>query len=259
MKKIVLRNTAKKVLEKLPPNVRTLVRAVRDASVHYAPNAKARWIRNVYSPFGLAQREHILMEIARFAHINRPIKGYYMEFGSHEANTMRMAWDSFRHLFDWTFVAFDSFEGLPEIQEIDEQEIWKQGKLKTTEQKFIATCLKHGVERNRLMTVKGFYDKSLNDETRRRLEPGRAAVAYIDCDLYHSTVPVLEFLKNFLQKGTIVVFDDWNCFLADPEKGERRAWREFRERYPELRFEEFVETGMQKAFVFVGSTRGPGR
>lgn len=74
----------------------------------------------------------------------------------------------------------------------------------------------------------------------------------MDCDLYLSTVPVLEFVKDLLQKGTVIIFDDWNCFWADPDKGERRAWREFCERYPELGFEELVQTGMQKAFVFTG-------
>jgi hypothetical protein len=102
------------------------------------------------------------------------------------------------------------------------------------------------------MTVKGFYDASLTPELAQRLLPRKAAVIYVDCDLYLSTIPVLEFIVPFLQPGTVIVFDDWNCFLADPDKGERRAWREFRERHPALRFEDFAQTGMQKAFVHVG-------
>ena len=50
------------------------------------------------------------------------MEGYYFEFGSHEANTMRMAWDTLRHLFDYTYVAFDSFEGLPEPDDLDGDE-----------------------------------------------------------------------------------------------------------------------------------------
>lgn len=242
----------------LPPATQERLRRLRIKLDRFNPSPTARWIRNVYSEFGRAQRRSIFLEIARFAHINRPIHGYYFEFGSHEANTMRMAWDTFRHLFDWTFVAFDSFEGLPEITAIDEQEIWRKGKLKTGEEQFMDICRRHGIPEERLMTVKGFYDQTLNADTKRRLQSRRAAVVYVDCDLYESTVPVLEFIKDFLQRGTVVVFDDWNCFWADPDKGERRAWREFRERYPELRFEEFAATGMQKAFVFVGpeTTRG---
>lgn len=211
-----------------------------------------RWVRDVYSPFGQDQRKYIFLSIARFCHINRPIQGYYFEFGCHEANTMRLAFDAFRYLFDWTYVAFDSFEGLPEISEIDKQAIWEKGKLKTTEKDFIKIMTRHGMPKNKLMTVKGFYDASLNKETKKRLLPGKAAVIYIDCDLYASTVPVLEFIKDFLQKGTIIVFDDWNCFYGDPEKGERKAFQEFRERNPDLLFEDFIQTNEAKAFIFIG-------
>ena len=49
-----------------------------------------------------------------------------------------------------------------------------------------------------------------------------------------------------------MLFDDWNCFLGDPEKGERRAWREFCEVNPELCFEPLVQTGMQASFIRLG-------
>ena len=211
------------------------------------------WIRNVYTQFGQDQRWQIFMSIARFAHINRPIEGYYMEFGCHEANTMRKAYDCFHYLFDWIYVAFDSFEGLPEIAKIDKQEIWHKGKLKTEEKEFIRICLRHGIPGDRLITVKGFYEESLNDELKERFLPRKAAVIYIDCDLYKSTVPVLRFIADFLQKGTVIVFDDWNCFHGDPEKGEKRAFREFLERNPNSRFEQFVKTAEVQSFVCVAT------
>jgi hypothetical protein len=136
---------------------------------------RARWIRDEYSAFGREQRKRVFLEIARFANINRPIEGYYFEFGCHEANTIRMAFDCFRHLFDWHYVAFDSFEGLPEIPEIDRQAIWEKGKLKTSEEEFRRLCSRHGIPRNRLTTVKGFYDVSLTDDLKRRLLPTKAA------------------------------------------------------------------------------------
>ena len=164
---------------------------------------------------------------------------------------MRMAWKCFRHLTDWHFVAFDSFEGLPEISAIDRQRIWEKGKLKTAEDSFVRLCMKAGMPRNRLTTVKGFYDQSLTDDLKQRLSPAKAAVVYVDCDLYVYTIPVLKFVKDFLQPGSVIVFDDWNCFLGDPDKGERRAWFEFCQANPELRFEPFVSTGMQQSFLCV--------
>jgi hypothetical protein len=193
-----------------------------------------------------------MLSIADFCRINRPIDGYYFEFGCYGANTMRMAWDHFHWMFPWTFVAFDSFEGLPEIQNIDRQEIWEKGKLKMTEEDFIQCMRKHGMPRNRLLTVKGFYDSSLTAALQQKLLPTKAAVIYVDCDLYHSTIPILRFIPPFLQKGTIIVFDDWNCFHGDPRKGERRAFREFQKEHSSLRFEPFVATHAAQAFIHLG-------
>ena len=196
----------------------------------------------------------MFMSIARFLHINRPIPGYYFEFGCHSANTIRMAWDSQRWLFDLTYVGFDSFEGLPEIRAIDRQAIWEKGKLATAEDEFLDLCLRHGIPRDRLLTVRGFYGESLTSELAARLLPKKAAVIYVDCDLYESAVPVLKFIRDFLQPGTVMVFDDWNCFVGDPDRGERRAFREFREENSSLQFQEFVTTDMQKSFIYTGTT-----
>jgi len=210
------------------------------------------WFKNVYNKFGQEKRNYIFMTIARFLRANRPIKGYYFEFGCCEANTMRMAWDAFHYLQDFTFVAFDSFEGFPEISEGDKQEIFEKGKAKMSEHDFVKVVTRHGMAREKLIVIKGFYDKTLTPELKEKLLPSKAAVIYIDCDLYTSTVPVLNFIKEFLQKGTIIVFDDWHCFYGDPERGERRAFKEFREQNLDLIFEDFISTGEQKSFVFLG-------
>lgn len=165
---------------------------------------------------------------------------------------MRMAYDAFHHLFDWDYVAFDSFEGLPEISEIDRQEIWSKGKLKTTEEEFIEICIKHGMPRNKLITIKGFYENSLTPELKESLLCRKAAVVYIDCDLYMSTVPILNWITEFLQKGTVIVFDDWNCFCGDSNRGERRAFAEYRAQQPELVFEPFLSTGETQSFICIG-------
>ena len=242
-------------LDRLPEPARTYFfdALMRCPVVRHRPwLATRRWVRDEYTPFGRAERKRIMLSIARFAHINRPIEGYYFEFGCHEANTMRMAWDCFHHLFDWTFVAFDSFAGLPPVEKNDQSTIFYGGNLATSESVYIDLVTRHGMQRDRLITVKGFYDDTLDESLRNRLLPRKAAVVYVDCDLYKSAVPVLRFIVPFLQKGTIIVFDDWNCYYASPDFGERRAWREFTEAHPNLRFERFVATAEAQSFVCVG-------
>jgi len=247
---------ARQIYNALPESLKWMARKLRNA-ISYVPltraNARRRFLRNVYMSHIRDEHRYIFASIARFCTTNRPIDGYYFEFGCHTAGTMRMAYDYFRYLFDWTYVAFDSFEGLPEISDIDRQEIWQRGKLATGEDEFVRRVIQNGMPREKLITVKGFYDKSLSNELKQRLLPVKAAVVYIDCDLYASTVPVLEFVKDFFQVGTVLVFDDWNCFCGDPNRGERRAFREFCERYPEFHFEDFISTHMQKAFIYTGS------
>lgn len=232
--------------------MRRAVKAAEDRR-KFSVRDRQRWLDEVYGDFARRSRRDIFLGIARYAHINRPIDGYYFEFGSHGANTMRMAYDAFHHLFEWDYVAFDSFEGLPEISGIDQQQIWEKGKLKTSEEEFTRLCHRHGMPPEKLHTVRGFYDAVLTPETAARFLPRKAAVVYVDCDLYESTVPVLRFVKPFLQRGTILVFDDWNCFHGDPERGERRAFQEFRSAEPRLRFEEFVATAESKAFICLGT------
>lgn len=211
--------------------------------------ASRRWVREEYTHFSRLEKKRLFLSIARFAHINRPLTGYYMEFGCHEANTMRLAWDTFRHLFDWDYVALDSFAGLPDMPDDERSSIFWRGNLSTSEDEFIRLVVGHGMPRKKLTTIKGYYNQSLTRAVQDHLLPSKAAVIYIDCDLYSSAADVLSFIPPFLQKGTIIVFDDWNCYLADPSKGERRAWTEFIAENPDLHFEDFVQNAEAKSFV----------
>jgi len=68
-------------------------------------------------------------------------------------------------------------------------------------------------------------------------------VAWIDCDLYDSTVPVLEYLAPRLTVGSVVVFDDWRCYRNHPDFGEQRACREWLQRNPRLSLRELLSFG----------------
>jgi hypothetical protein len=176
-----------------------------------------------------------------------------MEFGCNKARTMRLAWEVCHCEHNWTYVGFDSFEGLPEIQAVDEMPIWKKGDCAYGEQAFIDTLVLHGMPREKLITVRGFYDESLTPELKHQFLPAKAVVIYIDCDFYASALLVLRFVKDLLQRGTILVFDDWFCFFGDPDHGERRAFREFCEQNPDLVFQDFILTSEIKAFIYLGT------
>ncbi|MGZ5294966.1 MAG: hypothetical protein ACXWH5_13390, partial [Actinomycetota bacterium] len=65
-----------------------------------------------------------------------------------------------------------------------------------------------------------------------------------------STVPVLRFLASLIQEGSILLFDDWNCFDRSDQKGERRAFREFLAKNPQFAAEKWTSFGRRgQAFV----------
>jgi hypothetical protein len=56
----------------------------------------------------------------------------------------------------------------------------------------------------------------------------------VDCDLYESTVAVLDFITDYLQDGSILIFDAWFCFRANPNRGEHRAFQEWLKKNPQI-------------------------
>ncbi|MBF0458463.1 MAG: class I SAM-dependent methyltransferase [Nitrospirae bacterium] len=183
------------------------------------------------------------------------IKGDYYEFGCHTGRTFRMSLSECRkkNFTGMHFYAFDSFEGLPEIKDGDNLPGFEKEALKTTEDEFDAIIKHHGLYPDKIHKVKGFYRDSLTASLARSLKDkdSQIALAHIDCDLYESTVYVLRFIRELLQDGSIVYFDDYNLYRGNPNKGERRALMEFSET-THIRFEEFMSVGwFGKAFICV--------
>jgi hypothetical protein len=126
------------------------------------------------------------------------------------------------------FFAFDSFEGLPEITGIDKQGTeFKQGKYVCSFDNFTANIRQAGVPAERTACVKGWFNETLTDETRRKHNLQKAAIVFIDSDLYESAKSALNFIKPLLVDGTVIMFDEWYGYRGNPDLGERRAFSEF--------------------------------
>ena len=181
------------------------------------------------------------------------IEGDYYEFGCHRVRTFRMSLSEARkkNLTNINFYAFDSFEGLPDVSDIDKFAGWEKGMLKTSGEMFDKIVKEHGIYPDRIHKIKGFYKDSLTPALQQDLirKGSKTAIAYIDCDLYESAASVLDFLEPLLQEGAIVCFDDWNVFKADPHRGEKRAFKEFKNR-TKWHFEDFITVGwFGKSFI----------
>ena len=182
--------------------------------------------KNLAKNFDLYSRYSFFRRAQFYLQVNR-INGVYMEFGSHEVNTFRMALRTM--VFQkpnniYKFYAFDSFEGMPEPDGIDKQKIWKRSMNHTSLETFLKIVKK---DLYRVQAIKGFYNNSLKNFDYNSKHP--IALAYIDCDYYSSTVECLNFIKDKLQHGCLIAFDDWDCYYADPQRGQRLAFNKFKE------------------------------
>lgn len=172
------------------------------------------------------------------------IPGAVMEFGVLGGWSARIFCEIMRDIFNLNNIyLFDSFEGLPEYSsaidrdsyEIGGRDIWSDRmkfpadflkQFGQPHQWHIRDRLSEVIRPERIIVRKGFYS-----ETMKHPPHEKVSIAHIDCDLYQSTIEVLEGLHggNCLQDGTVLLFDDWNCNKANPNFGERRALRDFLE------------------------------
>ena len=153
------------------------------------------------------------------------IVGDYFEFGVHKARTFRFAMSQAkrRNMKKIKFLAFDSFEGLPDVNNnIKQNDKFKKGLLITSENKFKNYIKDFNFYKNNVKIIKGYYEKSLNKKLISALkkQKTKACLINFDCDLTQSVDQALKFSMNFLQEGTIIYFDDYfSSYKGNPNKG----------------------------------------
>jgi O-methyltransferase len=121
--------------------------------------------------------------------------------------------------------------------------MYKPGTFDCTEANFLRNVQRTGADMKRVITIPGWFEDSLRTENPKLANLHKAAVVWVDCDLYSSSVSVLKFLTPHLQYGTVVFFDDWLAHRADPNCGEQRAFKESMAANPNLSAVEFVQMG----------------
>jgi len=165
---------------------------------------------------------------------NERIVGDYAEFGVLRGQTFLEAWLAIRRyeLSEARLHAYDSFAGLPEVEGPDRGGPFRGGQFSAPRQLFDRTT--RPIPADRITVTQGFFAESLP-----RAAMHRVAVAWVDCDLYESAVPVLHFLTDQLVDGAVLVFDDWFCFHGRPDRGEQRACQEWLADHPQIRLVQY--------------------
>lgn len=163
---------------------------------------------------------------------NRPIT--YLEFGVAAGSSFKW-WLANNSSHESRFFGFDTFEGLPE----DWGGFFKKGDMSSDIPQ---------TDDVRARFIKGLFQDTLNkfiNEQTERLNSDTLKVIHLDADIYSATAFTLSQLYPFLNKGDIILFDEFNVPLH-----EFKAFHEFTNNfYVQLRPIAAVNNYYQTAFV----------
>ena len=133
------------------------------------------------------------------------VNGLYLEFGVFQGSSINAIANHVPHQHIY---GFDSFYGLPEPMDgIDAGTFNQDGQLPTVA--------------DNVTLIPGLYEDTLPVFPKQQV-----SFMHIDCDLYSSTKCIFDHFKNYIGRGTIIVFDEF-LGLPNLEKHEYRAFMEF--------------------------------
>lgn len=149
-------------------------------------------------------------EVLAYAVAECRVAGQYLEFGVFTGGTIRYL---AKLKPEVTFHGFDSFEGLPEAWSgfsLNRSTFSVRGKLPRVP--------------SNVTLHKGWFTETV--PTWRQQTADQVAFIHIDCDLYSSTLELLDGVADRLQPGTVIVFDEYFNY-PNWERHEFKAWQEF--------------------------------
>jgi hypothetical protein len=194
-----------------------------DLRLHAKREAVEYIIANMGEAMVLADRYDLL----KFAFSKAPHEGLVTEFGVAKGASLRLlAAQTGR-----TVHGFDSFGGLPEN--------WTGTKEQTGA--FTAKGKLPKVPGN-VTLHPGWFDQTLPGFV--AANPGPCAFIHVDCDIYTSTATIFQALREHIQPGTVIVFDEYFNYPG---------WRA----HEYKAFQEFIrETGLSYRYIGVSAEKG---
>jgi hypothetical protein len=195
-----------------------------------------------------------------FWHLNvDQLPGNYIEFGVAHGHSMRAAVEGNRRSFSKTIgvkssqrnlYGFDTFEGFKSNSVIDSHATWN-GDLFTKSIAAVERRFRHHknvffYKVNAVELVSNGIPRPLTDFN----ISGLAALIMFDMDLYEPTLNALIWVRQLMQPGTFLIFDEFYSFAGSSSKGESKALTDFLNIHKELKLREVMTYGAGgKVFV----------
>lgn len=249
-------NTKTQPDKKIPAPMRDTLKAlgihkVINSLMNHMPASVQRWAvrmgaRHELVPVDiLTERYRDALAHVRHARGSAEL-GDYLEFGVYQGSSMSCMAAAARKLglTNLRFIGFDSFEGMPAQAAFEDEQAWKPGEFRSSIEYTMAYLAYKGVDMNRVILVKGWFDDTATEATAMKYKITKASVIMIDCDIYSSTRTALAFCLPMIQDEVILFFDDWQSYqMADKGLGEKKAFEEFLAVNPQFVAQELPHLG----------------
>ncbi len=178
----------------------------------------------------------------------------YLEFGVYVGTSMACMYRAAERagMARLRLVGFDSFEGMPDTDEGENDPRWTAGGLASDIESTKRNLARMRVPLDQVDLVPGWFQDSLTEPTRERLGLERAALVMVDCVIESSARIALDFCVPLIHERTLIYFDDWatNDF-ADRGLGERAAFEAWLADHPEFSAEEVPGLRYRNARAFM--------
>ena len=207
--------------------------------------SKLRFLHTIASYFVSILPFFIIHNFSKYHELRKTLKiiemdetdGDYCEFGcfTGASLTHSLRITSGKEFFKKKiFYGFDSFEGFPE----EAHKIYKSEDF-SADYNEVKKIEKNS--KGRCKIIKGFFEESLTNNLIKK-NISKISLAFIDCDLALSSIPVFLFIKGRLVNGSFIIIDDY--FNIDKNGRSIRA--------------EFLKTFAVDKEIFLFSTYGLG-
>jgi O-methyltransferase len=185
------------------------------------------------------------------------IKGDYFEFGLFQGTSFIAAMRAFKKYkknqsIERNFFGFDSFSGIGKLDEDDIHPTYKTGLFKTNKNIIKNRIKKNATKLNiNINLTEGYVEDTIKGKTSHDDKNSKiCAVCMLDMDMKVPTKIALNYIKDSLQIGSIIIFDEYHSYKGKHNKGEKGAFNEFLKENPKLIFDEFINYGLDgKSFI----------
>jgi hypothetical protein len=176
--------------------------------------------------------KYVALKKAHYLSIIEDIDGDYLEFGVFNGSSFSHSIRCNKSLNylnpskKVNFYGFDSFEGFGELDENDKHSFYTDHNFEVEYNSVLKRVKKAAGDIN-FKLIKGYFSESLS-KSADFYGIEKARIIFLDSDTYSSSKEALDFCKDIVQEGTILILDDYHSYLGSEEKGVKKAFNEFK-------------------------------